>query len=163
MNSEDNLKEAFSGESQARSKYLAFAQKAEAEGYPKAARLFRAAAEAETIHAINHLKTLGMIKTTSENLQAAVAGETYEFEEMYPAFIKDAQAENNKAALRTFNLANEAEKVHAQLYQKALESLEPGKDESYLVCPVCGYIAEGEAPDKCPICGTAKEKFLSVA
>ncbi|MGD2270644.1 MAG: rubrerythrin family protein, partial [Desulfobacterales bacterium] len=120
---EENLKDAFAGESQANRKYLAFAKKAESEGHPQVAKLFRAAAEAETVHAHAHLRTLKGIKSTAENLQEAIAGETHEFKSMYPQMIEDATSEDDKAALRSFTYANEVEKVHADLYQKALDNL----------------------------------------
>lgn len=126
------------------------------------AKLFRAAAEAETIHAHSHLRALEGIKSTAENLQAAIDGETYEFTEMYPGFIKEADAEGAKQAKRSFELANEAEKVHAELYKKALASLEQKADTDYFVCGVCGYIHEGSAPDKCPVCGAPSNKFKNV-
>ena len=157
--SEKNLQDAFAGESQANRKYLAFAKKAEAEGYTQAAKLFRAAAAAETIHAHNHLRELGAVKSTQENLLAAISGESYEFQNMYPQMIADAKAENNTGALRSFNYANEVEKVHAALYQKALDSLGKNADTDYYVCQVCGYTAEGEAPDVCPVCGSKKQAF----
>lgn len=160
---EDYLKEAFAGESQANRKYLAFADKAEKEGYKQVARLFRAAAEAETVHAHNHLKVLKGIKDTAENLKEAIAGETHEFKKMYPEMIKEAEKEGNKEALRTFNYANEVEKIHAQLYQKALDELGKSKEVfPYFVCPVCGFTVEREAPDKCPICGTKGEMFKKI-
>src|SRR5574340_73078 len=129
--SEDNLKEAFAGESQANRKYLAFAAKADREGFPQAARLFRAAAEAETIHALNHLKALKAILSTRENLQAAVNGETFEFKKMYPAMIESAKAESNKEAEQTFYWANEVEKIHAGLYQKMLDNLANAETNPY--------------------------------
>src|SRR4030042_6184414 len=145
--SEQFLKEAFAGESQANRRYLAFATKADQEGFPQVARLFRAAAEAETVHAHNHLRTLNGIKSTKENLQAAVGGETHEFKQMYPEMIEAAKAEGNKAAERTFTFANEVEKIHAQLYQKVLDGLGSSKENyPYYVCPVCGYTAEKEPP-----------------
>jgi rubrerythrin len=159
---EKNLQEAFAGESQANRKYLAFAKKAEQEGYKQVAKLFRAAAEAETIHAHNHLRELKGIKSTRENLEAAINGESYEFQKMYPEMIKDAEEEGNKSALRSFNLANEVEKVHAELYKKALENLGSNEDVDYYVCEICGYTAEGEAPDKCPVCNASKEKFKRI-
>ncbi|KNZ70923.1 rubrerythrin [Thermincola ferriacetica] len=162
MSTEKNLQAAFAGESQANRKYLAFAKKADEEGYPGVAKLFRAAAEAETIHAHSHLRALEGIKSTAENLQAAIDGETYEFTEMYPGFIKEADAEGAKQAKRSFELANEAEKVHAELYKKALALLEQKADTDYFVCEVCGYIHEGSAPDKCPVCGAPSNKFKNV-
>lgn len=157
-----NLEEAFSGESQANRKYLAFAKRADDEGDHQVGRLFRAVAEAETIHANSHLRAMGMIGTTAENLDAAIAGETYEFTSMYPPFIKEAAAEGEKQAERSFRLANEAEKVHAGLFRKARENLPSVESVDYYVCSVCGYIAEKEAPDICPICGAKKEAFKLV-
>jgi rubrerythrin len=143
--SEQNLKDAFAGESQANRKYLAFAQKADKEGYPQVARLFRAAAAAETVHAHSHLRALKGIGGTDDNLEEAIAGETHEFKNMYPAMIEDAKAEDNKAALRSFEYANAVEKVHAGLYQKALDSLDNQEVTDIYVCNVCGYTCEGEA------------------
>lgn len=160
---EDNLKEAFAGESQANRKYLAFAAKADQEGFPQAAKLFRAAAEAETVHAHAHLRALKGIKSTKENLQEAVAGETHEFNSMYPGMIEAAKAEGNKEAERTFHFANEVEKIHAGLYQQMLDNLESKEDlYSYYVCPVCGYTAEKEAPETCPVCGAKGKMFKKV-
>lgn len=156
---EKNLQDAFAGESQANRKYLAFAKKAEAEGYKQAAKLFRAAAAAETIHAHNHLRELGVVKSTRDNLMAAISGESYEFQNMYPRMIADAQAEGNKNAVQSFTYANAVEKVHAALYQKALDSLGRNVDTDYYVCSVCGYTVEGEAPDECPICKSKKTAF----
>jgi len=162
--SEEYLKDAFAGESQANRKYLAFATAAEKEGYPQVARLFRAAAEAETVHAHNHLKVLKGIRSTKENLAEAIAGETHEFKSMYPEMIEAAQAEGNKDAERSFHFAIEVEKVHARLYQKLLDSLGTAKESySYFVCPVCGYTAEGVPPDACPICGTRGKMFKEVS
>lgn len=161
--SEQYLKEAFAGESQANRKYLAFAVAAEKEGFPQAAKLFRAAAEAETVHAHNHLRVLKGIKSTKENLQEAVAGETHEFKKMYPEMIAAAKAEGNKDAERTFRFANEVEKGHADLYQKLLDNLGASKETyPYYVCPVCGYTAEKEPPGNCPICGTAGKMFKKI-
>jgi rubrerythrin len=160
---EQYLKEAFAGESQANRKYLAFATKADQEGYPQVARLFRAAGEAETVHAHNHLRALKGIKTTKENLQEGVAGETHEFKKMYPEMIEGAKAEGQKEAERSFSYANEVEKIHAQLYQKLLDDL--GKSQEnypYYVCPVCGYTAEKNPPGACPVCGTKGEKFKKI-
>ncbi|MEW6426551.1 MAG: rubrerythrin family protein [Thermodesulfobacteriota bacterium] len=159
---EKNLKEAFAGESQANRKYLAFARKADSEGQPRIARLFRAAAEAETIHAHAHLRVLGEIGTTADNLRAAIAGETHEFRNMYPQMIEEAKAEGNKAAERSFTFANEVEKIHAELYSKALHNPETLGDESYHVCTVCGYTGEGDAPEKCPVCNAARKAFVRV-
>jgi rubrerythrin len=158
--SHDNLKEAFAGESQANRKYTYFAAKAEEEGYPQVARLFRAAAAAEAIHAYNHLKALGGIGATAENLQAAIAGETYEVTNMYPPFIEQAGQEGNRKAATSFNWANEVEKIHAQMYQAALDSLAKGFAEiEYYVCPVCGYTHAGPPPERCPVCNTPGERF----
>ncbi len=159
---EKNLQDAFSGESQANRKYIAFAKKAESEGYKQVAKLFRAAAEAETIHALNHFRELGGIKGTKENLEAAISGETYEYQKMYPQMIEDAKAEGEKAALKSFNLANEVEKIHAGLYKKALEQLGKNKEVDYYVCQVCGNTVEGKPPDKCPICGALKKMFKKI-
>jgi rubrerythrin len=160
---EQFLKEAFAGESQANRKYLAFAAKADQEGFPQVARLFRAAAEAETVHAHSHLKALNGIHSTRENLQAAISGETHEFKTMYPEMIEAAKAEGQKVAEKSFNYANLVEKVHAQLYQKLLDSLGKSKENySYYVCPVCGYTAEKEPPGTCPVCGTKGEMFKKI-
>lgn len=161
-NTDKNLAAAFAGESQANRKYLAFAKQAETEGYAQVAKLFRATAEAETIHAHAHLKAMGGIKTTAENLKTAVEGETYEFNDMYPPFIVEAEAEGNTAAVRTFKLANEAEKVHADLYSKALAALENKEEFDLYLCPICGHIAEKAAPEKCPICGAAAKVYKKV-
>jgi rubrerythrin len=159
---ENNLKDAFAGESQANRKYLAFAKKAEEEGYKQAARLFRAAAEAETVHAHNHLRELKGIKTTKENLAEAIGGETHEFTEMYPAMIEEAKAEGNNGALRSFQIANEVEKIHAALYKKVLETLGNNEETGYYICKVCGCTVEGEPPDVCPVCGAKKIAFYKI-
>ncbi len=159
---EQDLQDAFAGESQANRKYLAFAKKAQDEGYAQVAKLFRAAAAAETIHAHNHLRALSGIKSTKENLMTAISGESYEFQTMYPRMIDDAKAEGQDYALRSFNLANEVEKVHAALYKKALEELGKNVSTEYYVCSVCGYTAEGEAPDDCPVCRAKKQAFRRV-
>lgn len=158
----ENLQEAFAGESQANRKYLAFAKKADSEGHPQVARLFRAAAEAETIHAHNHLKALDGIQSTEENLKEAVAGETHEFKNMYPAMIEAAQTDGDKKAERTFRFANEVEKVHADLYQKYMDNLGGLEETEIYICPVCGYTVETEAPDACPVCGAKKPSFYKV-
>ncbi|MFX0070380.1 MAG: rubrerythrin family protein [Candidatus Hermodarchaeota archaeon] len=161
----EDLKNAFAGESQANRKYLAFAQKAEKDGFPQVARLFRAAAAAETVHAHNHLRAMGGIKSTVDNLKEAISGEYHEFTEMYPEFIKDARNEGEKAAERTFNYANQVEKIHHKLYETALKAVESGKDlekKEIYVCSVCGYTHENEAPEKCPVCGAAKKAFNKV-
>ena len=165
MGTTDNLKAAFAGESQANRKYLAFAKKAEADGYPHIARLFRAAAEAETVHAHAHLRVMGGVKTTAENLEAAIEGEGFEFTKMYPEYIAEAEKEGNKAALVSFKNANAVEKVHHGLYSDALTAFKAGKDisaDKIYVCDVCGMTVLGEAPDKCPVCGAKKEHFFAV-
>lgn len=164
-NTKTNLEEAFAGESQANRKYLAFAKKADKEGLPNVARLFRAAADSETMHALKHLMVMGGIKTTEENLKAAVEGEVYEKTSMYPQMIDEAKDEGEEAAKTSFEHANEAEKVHAQLYEEALKVVESGTDipaTDYYVCQVCGFTMEGEAPDKCPVCGAPKERFKKI-
>jgi len=162
--SEDNLKQAFAGESQASMKYLAFAKKAEREGFANVARLFRTAAQAETIHAQGELAAMDGVGTTADNLQAAVAGETFEYTKMYPPMADQAIADNPRAK-RMFDYALKAEAVHAKLYQMALKAVQQGKDltevEFYL-CPVCGNIEIGHTPDICPICGTKGEKFVKM-
>ena len=159
---EQNLNDAFAGESQANRKYLAFAQKAEKEGRPQVAKLFRAAAEAETVHAHAHLRVLGGVGSTADNLKVAIAGETHEFKSMYPEMIETAKAEGNKGALRSFNYANEVEKIHAELYQKALDNLDSLAETDYYVCSVCGYTCEVEPPDTCPVCNTKATAFFKV-
>lgn len=162
--SEQNLRDAFSGESQANRKYLAFARQAEKEGYPQVAKLFRAAAEAETVHAHNHLRALDGIKSTSDNLVEAIAGETHEFTHMYPAMIKVAREEGASQALRSFQFAHEVEKVHAGLYLEALECLDTGHEEfDYFVCPVCGHTIERRSPETCEICGAKGSVFIRVS
>lgn len=160
---EKNLLEAFTGESQANRKYLAFAKKADDEGFKQAAKLFRAAAEAETIHAHNHLRELKGIKSTKENLGEALDGETHEFKSMYPGMIEEAKAEGAQGALRSFQFANDVEKIHAGLYKKALDSLGSNEDVDYWVCKVCGNTVENEPPDECPVCKAKKTAFYKVA
>jgi rubrerythrin len=158
----DNLKDAFAGESQANQKYRAFAAKADAEGYRNIARLFRAAAEAERIHAEGHLRALDAILSTAENLKAAIAGETYEYTKMYPPMLQQAEAEGHKAK-RMFGYALKVEEVHAKLYQCALEALLAGHDlehEAIYLCPVCGHLEFGRAPESCPVCGAKGERFV---
>lgn len=162
MSSKENLMEAFAGESQANRKYLAFAKKADAEGYKQVAKLFRAAAEAETVHAHNHLEIVGGINETKENLIAAIAGETEEFTEMYPKFIAEAKAEKNDAANWTFEVANQVEQIHANLYKNALENLGDNPDTDYYVCALCGNTVEEGAPEKCPICGASQSDFMKI-
>ena len=160
---EQDLRDAFGGESQANRKYLAFAAAADKEGYPQVAKLFRATAEAETIHAHNHLRALKGIKSTKENLLEAITGETHEFKTMYPKMLESAKVEGNKEAERSFHLANEVEKIHAQLYQKLLDNLSAAKETyAYYVCPVCGYTSEKEPPDSCPVCGTKGKMFKKI-
>ena len=161
----NNLNDAFAGESQANRHYLFFAERADEEGHPVIARLFRAAAEAETVHARNHLLAMDGVKQTRDNLKAAISGEYYEFTQMYPRFIKQAKAEGNTDAEVSFDLANKVEKIHHALYEKALKSLDGGeslKDEPYFVCQRCGYTVGGEAPEKCPICGSPRKMFKRV-
>jgi rubrerythrin len=159
---EQNLRDAFAGESQANRKYLAFAEKAEKEGYPQVARLFRAAGAAETVHAHAHLRALGEIGSTAENLKVAVAGETHEFKSMYPEMIDVAKEEGNKKAERSFVFANEVEQVHADLYQRALDNLDSLEEADYYVCSVCGMTVENEPPDTCPVCGAKASAFFKV-
>jgi len=161
----ENLKDAFSGESQANRMYLAFAKKADKEGLPQIAKLFRAAALAETVHALNHLEIMGKTKSTMENLKTAVSGETFEFDEMYPKYIEIAEKEGNKKAAWSFDVANKVEEIHAGLFSKALETLETKRqlaDTDYYVCKVCGNTVENAAPERCPICGTSKEQFEKI-
>jgi rubrerythrin len=161
----DNLQQAFAGESQANRKYLFFAEKAEEEGQKQIARLFRAAAEAETVHARNHLRVLQGIKPTKDNLSAAIGGENHEFTQMYPGFIKEAEADGENNARRSFDLANQVEKTHHGLFQAALVNLTQAKampDKPFFVCQVCGHTVEGAAPDKCPVCGALAKMFKKV-
>jgi rubrerythrin len=156
---EQNLWEAFAGESQANRKYLAFAEKADREGHSQSAKLFRAAAHAETVHAHAHLRALKAIGDTAANLREAIAGETHEFKNMYPDMIETARQEGDKAAERTFTYANEVEKTHAALYQKALDSLDNPTATDYYVCKVCGHTHENKAPERCPVCGANSNAF----
>ncbi len=162
-----DLQAAFAGESQANRKYTAFARRADQEGHPQVAKLFRAAAAAETVHALNHFRAMDAIQSTEENLKTAIAGEHYEATEMYPAFVKDAESEGESArrGLRSFNDALAVEKVHEALYTKALETLSQPQGEAfdYYVCPVCGYTHERNAPDRCPVCGTAGSRFERIS
>jgi len=162
MSSTDNLKAAFAGESQANRRYLAFAKKADEEGYPQIAKLFRAAAAAETVHAHNHLNVLDGVSDTSANLREAISGETFEFTKMYPEFIAAAVAEDAKKAKWSFHVANEVEKVHAALFTEALEKMEQAAGADFHVCGVCGNTILGEPPDTCPFCGAKKEEFMLV-
>jgi rubrerythrin len=164
-NSEKNLMAAFAGESQANRKYLAYGKHADDEGFPQIGKLFRAVAAAETVHAHSHFRTVGGVKSVVENIKDAISGEHYEFTKMYPEFLEDAQKEGHKRAERSFRYANEVEKVHHVLYNKALEAAEAGKDLDGInmyVCEFCGYTVEGEAPDVCPVCGARHEKFFEV-
>ena len=164
-NTQENLQAAFAGESQANRRYLFFAEKAEKDGHAQIARLFRAIAEAETVHARNHLTTMGNIKSTKENLEEAIDGEHYEFTKMYPEFIEQAKAEGVKRAEAVFDFANKVEKIHHTLYSNALQAVEGGQtleDKPFFVCQVCGYTVEGVAPDKCPICGAPQSRFRQI-
>jgi rubrerythrin len=163
-NSTDNLKEAFAGESQANQKYRAFAKKAEVDGLPNIARLFRTTAEAERIHAEGHLKSLAGVGTTADNLKEAIAGETHEYQSMYPPMVATAEAEGHRAKVM-FAYAVKAEAVHAALYARALEAVEQGADlaeAKFYLCPVCGHIEFGVPPERCPICGAVAAKFVEV-
>ena len=166
MATSDNLQDAFAGESQASRKYTYFAEKADASGEPMIARLFRAAAEAETVHARNHLKVMGGINSVKENLEAAIGGEHFEFNEMYPGFIKEAGKEGNAAAERSFDLANRVEAIHHKLFNAALKDLEAGTkkaDTPIYVCQTCGNTVWGEAPERCPVCGAVHSQFKQIA
>jgi rubrerythrin len=161
-NTKENLQTAFAGESQANRKYLFFAEKAEQEGHKQTAKLFRAAADAETVHARNHLKVMEGIRSTGENLLAAKGGENYEFTEMYPAFMKQAQAEGEGKARDSFDLANKVEQIHHGLFDAALSKIEKGEaidERPIYVCQVCGNTVEGMAPERCPICGAPRRMF----
>ena len=161
-NTVEDLKEAFAGESQANRRYLAFAKKAEDEGYHQVARLFRAAAEAETVHAHNHLRVLKGIRSTKDNVLEAINGETHEFKSMYPEMMDAAKTEKNTEAYQSFHFANSVEKIHAALYQKALDNLGKNEELDYYVCPVCGNTVEKTVPDKCPICGAPGKQFIKI-
>ena len=165
MPTAENLKEAFAGESQANRTYTAFAKKAQADGLPNIARLFRAAAYAETVHALSHLSAIGGVKKTADNLQAAIAGEGMEFQEMYPKFVQEAENEGKKAAAMSFRNAMAVEEIHHGLYSEALKTLEAEgdlPDGTYYVCQVCGNTVKDSAPDVCPICGSPKKRFVEV-
>lgn len=165
MKTNENLQEAFAGESQANRKYLAFAEKAQADGYPQVAKLFRAAAEAETVHAHAHLRAMDGIKSTPENLEAAIAGESFECSEMYPPYVEKAGDDGHKRAEMSFKYALEVEKLHRDLYSKALESVKGGSDlaeQKVHVCSICGNTVYGEPPERCPICNAPKDKFFEV-
>jgi rubrerythrin len=165
MGTTENLQTAFAGESQANRKYLAFARKAEADGYHQIAKLLRAAAEAETVHAMNHFRALKGVKSTAENIQASIEGEGYEFREMYPKFLAEAEAEGNKQAIATFKFALAVETLHHALYTQALNALNVGGDlpaAPIFICQVCGNTVIGEAPDECPICRAKKDRFTEM-
>ena len=157
----ENLMEAFAGESQANRKYLAYAAQAEKEGFKQAAKLFRAAAEAETIHALKHFSNAKNVKSTAENLQDAIAGETHENLNMYPGMVADAQAEGEKGIARYLDMVCRVEGIHAELY-KDVASAPQAEPVDYYVCPVCGFISKGQFEGKCPICGAAGDKFYTV-
>jgi rubrerythrin len=165
MSTTENLQDAFAGESQANRKYLAFAKKAEADGYPQVAKLFRAAAEAETVHAHAHLRAMGGIKDTASNLEAAIAGEGFEFQEMYPNYVAEAEAEGNRRAISTFKNALDVEEIHHGLYAQALAAVKAGNDlpgARVFVCDVCGNTVYGEPPERCPVCGVSHTRFFEV-
>ena len=165
MTTNENLKEAFAGESQANRRYLAYAKKAGSEGYPEIAKLFKAAAEAETVHAMAHLRVTGDVRSTQENLDEAMKGESYEFKQMYPRFIEQARQEQNKAALASFQNAMVVEQVHFSLFYDAAKALKEGKDlpaRNIFICTVCGNTMVDSVPDKCPVCSSAKDKFAAV-
>lgn len=164
-NTSENLKAAFAGESQANRRYTAFSRKAEQEGYKQIAKLFRAAAEGETVHALNHFNTMQGVKTTEENLQEAIKGEYYEFTKMYPEFIAQAKEDKDEDAVETFEEANKVEPVHHANYLKALESIKQGEDmeeTEYWVCQHCGNLFAGETPEHCPVCGHPKKEFKKI-
>ena len=163
MSTMDNLEDAFAGESQANRKYLAFAKKAEDEGFGQVAKLFRAAAEAETVHAHKHLRVMGGIRSTKENIQEAIGGETHEFTKMCPEMIEEAKKEGDNKALQSFEFANKVESIHADLYQKALDNLGKNENVDYYVCPVCGNTVENSVPDQCPICGVSGSQFMRIS
>ena len=162
---QENLKEAFAGESQANQKYRAFAKKAERDGFPNIAKLFKTAAEAERIHAEGHFSALDGIGTTVENIKAAIGGETHEYTEMYPPMLEQAEKEDHKAK-RMFKYAVAAEDVHSHLYKLALAAAEQGKDleeTEFYLCPVCGHIEFGKPESNCPICGTLASKYVKLS
>lgn len=163
---QENLKAAFAGESQANRKYLAFAKAAEKEGKNNLAKLFRAVAEGETVHALKHFSVLGAVKDSVENLKSAIAGETYEIETMYPEFIETANQEDEKAAVISFTGANKVEQIHQKKFTEALAEVESGNDipeVKYYVCQVCGNLEIGEAPESCPICSAPRASFSLMA
>jgi rubrerythrin len=161
----ESLKNAFAGESQANRRYLAFARKAEEAGLTQVAKLFRATAEAETVHALNHIRVMGEVESTIDNLTKAISGETFEYKTMYPEYLAIARDEGNKQAAWSFDVANKVEQIHAGLFTKATEALKTGKKleaVDYYFCSVCGNTVENEAPDKCPICGAPKTSFSKI-
>lgn len=165
MSTSDNLKEAFAGESQANRKYLAFAKKSDADGFKQIAKLFRAAAAAETVHAHAHLAAMDGIKSTEENLVSAAEGESHEFKNMYPPFLKEAQTDGNKSAELSFKFALAVEEIHHKLYEEALKSIKAGNDlpgKKIYVCDVCGNTVYDDTPEKCPICGALQSKFMEI-
>jgi rubrerythrin len=165
MPTSENLQEAFAGESQANRKYLAFAKQADKDGYAQVARLFRAAAEAETIHAHAHLRVMGGVKSTTDNLHEAIDGEGHEFKTMYPDFVAEAKKEGNKPAVFSFKNALAVEEIHHSLYTEALNAVQSGSDlpeTKIYLCPVCGNTVKGEVPEKCPICNTPRDRFFEV-
>ncbi len=165
MGTKENLEAAFSGESQANRKYLAFADRAESEGFEQIAYLFRGIAEAETIHAHNHLRAMGKVGDTEENLKSAIAGEDYEYKDMYPEFLVESEAEGETQASTGFRFALEAEQVHSTLYSEALRMAEAGEDmpvQDLYLCEVCGHTVLGSIPERCPICGSKQEKYFKV-
>jgi rubrerythrin len=162
---QENLNEAFAGESQANRKYLAFASKAEADGFPQIARLFRAAAEAETVHAHAHLRVMGEVRNVADNLQTAIDGEGFEFQKMYPKFVAEAEKEGNRPAATSFKYAMAVEEIHYKLYSDALATFKSGKDlpdRRFFICPVCGNTVLDGAPDKCAICGMPGQRFTEI-
>lgn len=164
--STENLKSAFAGESQANRRYMAFARRADEEGFTQTAKLFRAAAEAETVHALNHLQITSEVSSTKQNVQSALAGETFEYKKMYPEYLQTARAEGNKQATWSFDVANKVEQIHAKLFAEAAKQLENNVEPAqvdYYVCSVCGNTVESTAPEKCPICGSPKARFFKVA
>ncbi len=165
MATTENLQEAFAGESQANRKYLAFAKKADKDGFPQVGKLFRAAAEAETVHAHAHLRVMKGVKETAENLQAAIEGEGFEFQEMYPKFLSEAEEEKNQPAAISFSNALAVERIHHNLYKEALETVKTGKDLAdarIYVCDVCGNTVIGEPPERCPVCNSPQQRFFEV-
>ena len=165
MGTSENLQEAFAGESQANRKYLAFAKQADVDGFPQVAKLFRAAAHAETVHAHAHLRVMGGVKKTAENVTAAIEGEGFEFQEMYPKFLAEAESEGSPAAVTSFRNALAVERIHHSLYTEASKAISAEEDlpaAAIYVCQVCGNTVTGEPPKKCPICNSPKEKFVLI-